>query len=338
MTKTHAPLYLSGLTKSYGSQIVVRDINLTLPGGEVTALVGPSGAGKTTLMRLIAGVDRPDEGTIRSGETVLSSPARHVPAERRQIGLVFQDFALFPHLNVTGNIMFGLTHLPQTDREALTRSWIDRLGLTNRAAAYPHHLSGGEQQRVAIARALAPSPRVLLMDEPFSGLDPERRETSRDIALRAVREAGIPALLVTHDPVEALAHADTVAVMQNGQIIQTGTPDRLYMTPDNLAVAKALGRVQSVERAAFPATIRATLPDSNTVHLRPEALRINPAGALSMQVISAHRRGTLCELRLGTEDLRLTCVAILPKLPRVGDTLQVTLDPAYCLRFSATDN
>lgn len=338
MSPVHPPLLIAGLTKSYASRAVLKDVTLSLQPGEVTALVGPSGAGKTTLMRLIAGMERVDQGSIQSGETLLSAADTHLPTERRQIGLVFQDFALFPHLNVRANIMFGLARLAKPERRRVADDWIDRLALGDRASAFPHQLSGGEQQRVAIARAMAPDPRVLLMDEPFSGLDPELRHTSRSIALEAIRQAGIPALLVTHDPVEALAHADTVAVMQLGRLIQVDAPDHLYMRPASLAVATALGRVQTLHRSALPEHMLAGLPADETLYLRPEALTLDPAGGLTLRVIAAHRRGTLCELTLAAGDLQVTCVAILPALPRAGDSMRVSLNPAYVLRLPRADS
>ena len=190
----------------------VSEASLTLDPGKVTALLGGSGAGKSTLLRLFAGLEPVDAGEIRLSETVLSSTNKTVPAEKRRIGLVFQDFALFPHMTALQNVRFGLKRLPRPERTPVAENWLNRLGLQARINAYPHELSGGEQQRVAIARALAPKPIAILLDEPFSGLDPALREGVREIALSAVREAGIPALLVTHDANEAMAYADYLAV------------------------------------------------------------------------------------------------------------------------------
>ncbi|MEL7546859.1 MAG: ABC transporter ATP-binding protein [Pseudomonadota bacterium] len=327
-----APLHIANVSKTYDGRRVLDNVSLTLKPGTVTALVGASGAGKTTFMRLIAGMEHVDTGTIHSGELLMSSARTHLPTEQRHIGLIFQDFALFPHLTVQGNIEFGLGHLPKETRGKIALDWIRRLGLTDRIKAFPHHLSGGEQQRVAIARAMAPEPRALLMDEPFSGLDPERRESTRLETLSIVRNAGIPALLVTHEPVEALANADQIAVMQAGEILQTGSPDALYRSPISLSVAKALGRVQSLRRVNLPEPLLALVPNTQTVYLRPEALQI-AADGVPMTVRAARRRGTLCEIEFKLGQDRVIAVSILPELPAVGDEIGIRLDPAYILPF-----
>ncbi|OZB13922.1 MAG: hypothetical protein B7X53_15040, partial [Hyphomonas sp. 34-62-18] len=178
----NAPLSAHGVTRRYGDRAVVDGVSLSLPPGQITALLGGSGAGKSTLLRLLSGLEGVDEGEIRLGEEVLSAHGRTVPAEKRRIGLIFQDFALFPHLTAARNVAFGLKHLPKAEAIARAQAWLARLGLEPRANAYPHELSGGEQQRVAIARALAPEPAAILMDEPFSGLDPSLRDSVRDAA------------------------------------------------------------------------------------------------------------------------------------------------------------
>lgn len=333
MTSQHNPLFISSVSKSYGGRTVLDNVTLTLEPGAVTALVGASGAGKTTFMRLIAGIERVDSGTIHSGDLLLSSARAHMPTEQRHIGLIFQDFALFPHLNVKGNIEFGLSHLPKESRTKTADEWIERLGLADRALAYPHQLSGGEQQRVAIARAMAPEPRALLMDEPFSGLDPERRESTRREALSIVRSAGVPTLLVTHEPVEALANCDQVAVMDSGEILQSGSPNEMYQSPENLSVAKSLGRVQTVRRSALPETLRGATPDHERLFLRPEALQVAPDGE-PLKVLAARRRGTLCEIEFKIGQDRLLAIAIRPDLPAPGDEVRIRLDPAYILPFA----
>ena len=333
MTVPRNPLFISNVSKSYAGRSVLENVTMTLEPGSVTALVGASGAGKTTLMRLIAGIEKLDSGTIHSGDLLLSSARSHMPTEQRHIGLIFQDFALFPHLTVRGNIEFGLTHLPKEHRGKTADQWITRLGLTERALAFPHQLSGGEQQRVAIARAMAPEPRALLMDEPFSGLDPERRESTRREALSIVRNSGLPALLVTHEPVEALANCDQIAVMNAGEVLQTGSPNHLYQSPTNLSVAKALGRVQSVRRALLPAELQAETPNQERLFLRPEALQIDPNGT-PLKVLASRRRGTLCEIEFKFGPDQLVAVAVRPDLPAPGEEVCVRLDPAYILPFA----
>ena len=234
----HLPLRAIGVSRAYDGTVVVDEASLTLQPGKITALLGQSGAGKSTLLRLFAGLEPVDAGEIRLGDTVLSSTSLQVPAESRSIGLIFQDFALFPHLNALDNVGFGLRGMNREARRKRAGEWLDRLGLSHRARAYPHQLSGGEQQRVSIARALAAKPVAILMDEPFSGLDVTLKSEVREIALAAVAEAGIPALLVSHDASEAMRDADRIAVMRKGVILQEDTPEELYLHPASLPVAR----------------------------------------------------------------------------------------------------
>ena len=232
---------LTGLTKAFGSVPVLRGIDLRVPSGGVTAILGPSGCGKTTLLRLIAGFERPDAGWIEVDSERVCGPGRWVPPERRHIGYVAQEGALFPHLTVGGNLAFGMN-----GRYAATQSAVAELlelvGLeASHAVRYPHQLSGGQQQRVALARALAPRPSVVLLDEPFSSLDAALRDGTRRAVMRALGATGTTAILVTHDQAEALSAADQVAVMLEGSLVQVGTPATLYATPVNLRVARFLG-------------------------------------------------------------------------------------------------
>ena len=213
---------------AYGGARVLDDVGLTLPGGEVTCLLGPSGCGKSTLLRIAAGVERQDRGTVRIGGRVVSDATRHVPPEGRSIGLMFQDFALFPHLTVAGNVGFGLGG---RDRAGRTELLLARVGLARHADKYPHQLSGGEQQRVALARALAPRPPILLMDEPFSSLDNRLRDGIRDQTLDILKEEGTAVLLVTHEPEEAMRMADRIVLMREGRIVQQGAPYAIYNSP-----------------------------------------------------------------------------------------------------------
>lgn len=337
MTSNSKALRVEAISKRYGKRTVIDSVSLDLQPGEITALVGPSGAGKTTLMRLIAGMEKLDRGTIQSGDTILSTEAAHQPIEQRNIGLVFQDFALFPHLSVTGNIMFGLHTKDRAERQSITQDWIDRMRLGNRRDAFPHQLSGGEQQRVAIARAMAPEPHALLMDEPFSGLDPELRHATRQTALSVVREAGIPALFVTHDHAEALRHADQIAVLNAGTIAQSGSPDELYMKPNSLSVATALGDIQSVDTAQLPDALKAELPDVPKLFMRPEALQLDPNGQHEFKVIRANRAGTLCELTLAAGNAELVCGCILDQLPPMNASVSVSINSQYVFSWPVSD-
>ncbi len=229
-------LKASGLTRRFGNRDVVTDVSLQVAAGEVLCLLGPSGCGKSTTLRLLAGVDAPDAGTIAVDGRLVQGPAVSIPPEARSIGLMFQDFALFPHLTVRRNIAFGLRGA-RAEKRARVDELLERIHLPGFAGAYPHQLSGGEQQRVALARALAPRPRVMLMDEPFSGLDNRLRDGIRDETLGLLKEEGAAVIMVTHEPEEAMRMADRIALMRDGRIVQQGAPYNLYNAPVDKAAA-----------------------------------------------------------------------------------------------------
>ncbi len=324
------PLIADGVTRRYAGRAVVEQASLTLQPGQITALLGQSGAGKSTLLRLFAGLEQVDDGEIRLGGRTISSTSAHVPAEERSIGLIFQDFALFPHLNAIDNVGFGLRGQSRDARRKTALGWLDRMGLSHRAKAYPHQLSGGEQQRVSIARALAAKPVAILMDEPFSGLDLALRSEVRDVALAAVAEAGIPALLVSHDASEAMRDADRIAVMRNGIILQEETPEALYLQPASLAVARALGPLNSVPRSALPPDWQQMLPDAGIYQLRPEAIQLDPASSTRLVVHASKRTSTLVELAFALRDgTILNAVTIGPLRPEIGAEVGVSLAPQF---------
>ncbi|MGI9394882.1 MAG: ABC transporter ATP-binding protein, partial [Boseongicola sp.] len=230
MTEVTAGLHVSKLTRRFGGREVVSDVSLSVAPGQVTCLLGPSGCGKSTTLRLIAGVDRQDFGSVAVDGRILSGERQHMPPEKRSIGLMFQDFALFPHLSVADNIAFGLVG-SKSDRARRVKEMLERVHLTDFEKAYPHELSGGEQQRVALARAIAPRPRVMLMDEPFSGLDNRLRDGIRDETLDILKDEEAAVLLVTHEPYEAMRMADEIALMRDGKIVQMGAPYNVYNAP-----------------------------------------------------------------------------------------------------------
>ncbi|MCS6787573.1 MAG: ABC transporter ATP-binding protein [Thiobacillaceae bacterium] len=235
-------LEVVGLSHRYGDKPVLNGVDFSLAPGELGCLLGPSGCGKTTVLRLIAGFEPPMAGEIRLMGERVSAAGYALPPERRAVGMVFQDYALFPHLTVAANVAFGLGHLDAAARRERVRQMLATVGLTGRERAYPHELSGGQQQRVALARALAPRPRLLLMDEPFSNLDVDLREKLALEVREILKREGITALMVTHDQHEAFAMADTVGVMHEGRIQQWDSPYRLYHQPANRFVADFVGQ------------------------------------------------------------------------------------------------
>lgn len=276
----------------------LRGADLSAPAGCLTAVVGPSGCGKTTLLRVLAGVERPDAGTVRADDRVLAGPGTHVPPEARAITLVPQEGALFPHLDVGGNVGFGLAAAPRRERRARVEELLELVGLPGAARRRPAELSGGQQQRVALARALAPRPRAVLLDEPFSALDATLRGGLREEVAGLLRAAGTTAVLVTHDRDEALSLADTVAVMHEGRVLQAGTPTEVYRCPGSAFVARLLG-----EAVVLPADVAGPVatcalgrvplasapPGASRVVVRPEQLVPDPTGAGVAAVVTGVR-------------------------------------------------
>jgi iron(III) transport system ATP-binding protein len=284
-------LRVRGLEKRYGDVEVLRGIDLDVERSEFLALLGPSGCGKTTTLRVVAGFERPYAGSIEiGGDRVCDATvpgSRWVPPEGRRVGMVFQDYALFPHLSVARNVAFGLPR-HAANREARVASALATVGLAGLGERTPDQLSGGQQQRVALARALAPQPEVILLDEPFSNLDAELRAAVREDVRQILREAGMTAVLVTHDQEEALSIADRVAVMLDGKIVQVGSPEELYHRPASRTIADFIGDVQFLPGEAAGRRARTVLGDIPLhgafdgpvdVMLRPEMLRLSPVGA-----------------------------------------------------------
>jgi iron(III) transport system ATP-binding protein len=240
-----ASLSVAGLRKAFGSSIVLTGLDLEVPTGSLTAVLGPSGCGKTTLLRLLGGFEHADGGSIRLGERLLCDERTHLAPERRAIGFVPQEGALFPHLDVAANVGFGLPRASR--RGGRVEELLQQVGLQGLGKRFPHQLSGGQQQRVALARALAPEPGLVLLDEPFDALDAGLRAQVRGEVREALRAAGATALLVTHDQEEALSLADTVAVMRGGGIVQAADPQTLYRDPVDAEVARFVGEAVLLE-------------------------------------------------------------------------------------------
>jgi iron(III) transport system ATP-binding protein len=226
--------------------MALKSVSLSIAPGEVVCLLGPSGCGKTTLLRIASGIEKPSKGRVLISDREVAGPTRFVPPEERHVGLMFQDFALFPHLTILENVAFGLKSLPREEarREALTG--LARVGLERYAEQHPHVLSGGEQQRVALARALVPRPSVVLMDEPFSGLDVQLRTRLQEETLALLRETRATSMIVTHHPEEAMRLGDRIVVMRDGRIVQAGTLTQLYRDPVDLFVARLFSEINEI--------------------------------------------------------------------------------------------
>jgi iron(III) transport system ATP-binding protein len=231
-------LLFDGISHRYDKAAILSDVTIRVEPGEILCLLGPSGSGKTTLMRIAAGIDSPGAGRLWIDNRIVASETIHVPPDKRGIGLVFQDHALFPHLTILQNVMFGLVNYPRRIAQDEARRILKRVGLESYCAWYPHQLSGGEQQRVALARALAPRPGILMLDEPFSGLDARLRDSVRDQTIGLLRDTRSTAIIVTHDPEEALRVGDRIALMREGRLVQHGTGEDLYYNPVNLFAAR----------------------------------------------------------------------------------------------------
>lgn len=277
-------LEIKDLQRSFGGRKVVDGVSLAIASGQVTCLLGPSGCGKSTTLRMIAGVEMQDSGEIYVDGTLICDTRFRVPPEQREIGLMFQDFALFPHLSVADNVAYGLRG-PRAAKRERVEEMLDRVHMSRFIDAFPHQLSGGEQQRVALARALAPRPRIMLMDEPFSGLDNRLRDGIRDETLAILKEEDTAVLLVTHEPEEAMRMADEIALMRDGRIVQRGAPYNVYTRPaDQQAVAffSDANHLRSTVEGALAMTpfgrfLAPGVPDGTEVDIvfRPQHVKID---------------------------------------------------------------
>ncbi|MGB8621397.1 MAG: ABC transporter ATP-binding protein [Paracoccaceae bacterium] len=284
MSEATPRLEIQNITRRFGGRAVVDDVSLKVMPGQVTCLLGPSGCGKSTTLRVIAGVDMQDEGKIFVDGQLVCDTIFRVPPEGRSVGLMFQDFALFPHLSVAENVAFGLKG-PKDARRARVEDLLRRVDMLRFIDEYPHELSGGEQQRVALARALAPRPRIMLMDEPFSGLDNRLRDDIRDETLRVLKEEGAAVLLVTHEPDEAMRMADEIALMRDGRIVQQGAPYNIYNAPVDKAAAAFFSDINVIRgevrglltETAFGQFMTPAVPDGAQVEIiiRPQHLKID---------------------------------------------------------------
>ena len=336
-------LEFSAVSHRYAGEAVLRDVTLAANPAEVTCLLGASGSGKTTLLRLAAGLLRLQTGEVRLDGDLLCSPTRHPPPEQRPVGLVFQEHVLFPHKTVLDNVAFGLRDRKPAERRAVAEASLDAVGLAAFANRFPDTLSGGQQQRVALARSLAPSPRVMLLDEPFANVDATLRRALREDARRALRQSGSIAVIVTHDPEEALELADRIAVLADGEVAQLGTPAEIWEQPAARTVAALFGETQRVPGRASAASVATPFgpldhpclgvePGAQVdVLIRPSAVALKPAAG------AAGACGTVADIRyLGDRHVVLvaadgcTLRASVKDLNgiRAGDLVAATFDAA----------
>lgn len=348
-------LDLQNITRVFDGVTVVDDLSVSLMPGEVTCLLGPSGCGKSTTLRIAAGVDRQNAGRVLLDGQVISDDSVHLPPEKRAIGLMFQDFALFPHLSVVENVAFGLK---TRDKRTRALGLLEKVGLRKAAEKYPHQLSGGEQQRIALARALAPNPAVMLMDEPFSGLDNRLRDGIRDDTLAILKELNTAVLLVTHEPEEAMRMANNIALMRAGKVVQYGAPYNLYNAPVDRQVAGFFSDINVIHgivenmkaETPFGQFFTPGLVDGADVEIivRPQHLKIdfdrqgkgpNPTpqdGVPARGVIKRSRfmgNESLIELEMDYD--RSTLSATIPGvfLPKTGTPLWLSLRRDRCFVF-----
>lgn len=311
---------LKGISHTYGkNKFALKDISLEIKEGEIVCLLGESGSGKSTLLRLIAGFEQATSGTIELNDKILSSPSVFIQPENRNIGMVFQDYSLFPHLSVEKNISFGC----KKDKTKKVDELLQLIQLKDKAKNYPHELSGGQQQRVAIARSLAADPGLLLLDEPFSSLDDSVKTQVRNELLNLLKKSGKTTMIVTHDINDCVALADKMAVMRNGEIIQTGVVKSLYDNPKSLYVARLFGKIIKVP---------ADFNKRENAFVRPENISLkNEPGSVKAKVTNCRFIGKCHEVTLLVENSELVALSEIEM--EIGIFTQVKIDDQHLIFF-----
>ena len=352
-------LEIRNLVRRYDGRRVVDDVSLSIMPGQVTCLLGPSGCGKSTTLRMIAGVEMQDSGEIWVDGRLVCDTIYRVPPERREIGLMFQDFALFPHLSVAGNVAFGLSGSKE-EKRARVEELLERVDLIRFIDGYPHQLSGGEQQRVALARALAPRPRIMLMDEPFSGLDNRLRDGIRDETLSLLKEEDAAVLLVTHEPEEAMRMADEIALMRGGRIVQQGAPYNVYTRPLDTAAVLFFSDANvlraevngALAQTPFGRFLAPGVADGTQVEIvfRPQHVRLDfdragtgplptPSDGVAARGVVQRARfmghESLIEFRMDHDGSILKATVPNVFLPGVGKVMWLTIRRDRCFVFAA---
>ena len=356
-----AQLTFDNVVRDFGGNAGLNGVDLNIDPGEVVALLGRSGCGKTTLLQIAAGVDTPDSGRVLIDGREVSSPTVFLPPERRGVGLMFQDNALFPHMTILRNVMFGLTELDRASARAEALAALARIDLAGYSDQYPHQLSGGEQQRVALARAIVPRPGILLMDEPFSGLDVRLRDQVRGETLAILRETGATAIIVTHDPREAMMMSGRIVLMRGGRIAQDGDAETLYLRPGSLFAARffgALNEFAGIVSAGGVMTPFGVLDAGGladgvraVVAVRPQGIGIerlepDPAerrvagrgiGPVAGRIISRRFLGEFDHYQVAVEGLDSYVMVEDRSLRRfaAGDGARLWVDPAAVMVFAA---
>jgi iron(III) transport system ATP-binding protein len=340
---TQTALELRGVNKSFAGVDAIQDLDLEVPEGEILALVGPSGCGKTTLLRLIAGFETPDRGTITLRERIVVNGPHCLPPEQRGVGMVFQDYALFPHLTVAGNVGFGLQHLRDGQRGEVVQRMLELVGLLGSAERMPHELSGGERQRVALARAMAPEPVIILLDEPFSNLDADRRIQMRQEVRSILKKVGATAILVTHDQEEALYFGDRLAVLREGRIQQVGTPEEIFHRPASRSVADFMGQTEFLPGTVTPTGIeteigivrqQVDLPDGSRVELavRADDVEIVPSAGGGGVIQERQFKGALNLYKVALPSGQvLHSLQPHTRILSAGTVVDVRIDPGHPL-------
>jgi len=333
---------LSGVSKSFAATVAVRDVTLRAPAGSQTVLLGPSGCGKTTLLRIIAGLEHEDAGVVSIDGERLSCDGRGLPPEKRRVGMVFQDWGLFPHMTVERNVAFGLSREQIADG-AVERT-LDMMRMTKLASRRPHELSAGQAQRVALARALAPRPRLLLFDEPFSSLDAELRVRVRTEVAQLMRELAMTAVYVTHDQEEAFVLGDEIAVMASGRIVQQGAPERIYLEPASAWVAGMLGEANLIPGDAVGDVantccgqvplLRARSGDCQVL-ARPEHLAISAGDQATVTAVEFYGHDTVYRVTTADDEPVVLVRAGAAPSHQVGDRVSLAYTGPATVCFDA---
>jgi iron(III) transport system ATP-binding protein len=343
-----ARLTFEAIERHFDDVPALAGVSLDIAPGEVVCLLGPSGCGKTTLLRIAAGIERPTSGRVLINDQEVAGPERFVPPEERNVGLMFQDFALFPHLTILDNVAFGLRQLPSAEARREALALLARVGLEHYADQHPHILSGGEQQRVALARALVPRPAVMLMDEPFSGLDIQLRERLQEGTLELLRETRATSMIVTHHPEEAMRLGDRIAVMRAGRIVQLGRAEDLYRQPVDLFVARLFSEINEIAwpvsggvlvtpLGTFPAPAIADGAKA-VLCIRQRAIKLLPEGQ-GHPARARHVRflgdAALVEMAVQGFDAPIKAMVHESEVPERGRDIGIEIDPQRALVFAA---